>query len=140
MHHWLMKTEPGEFAFEDLEREGQTCWDGVRNHLAQRHLRAMAVGDAVLIYHSVGPKCVVGVARVSRTAYPDPTAEPGAPWMAVEVQPAYRLPTPVTLAVIKQTPELSDIPLIRQSRLSVMPLTAQAFGQLLALGGVPATP
>lgn len=140
MHYWLMKTEPGEFAFEDLEREGHTCWDGVRNHLAQRHLRAMAVGDEVLIYHSVGPKCVVGVARVSRTAYPDPTAEPGAPWMAVEVLPAYRLPTPVTLAVIKQTPTLSDIPLIRQSRLSVMPLTAQAFGQLLTLGGLPTTP
>ncbi|MBK8189133.1 MAG: EVE domain-containing protein [Vampirovibrionales bacterium] len=137
-HYWLMKTEPNEFSYEDLARDGRACWDGVRNHLAQRHLKQMAVGDEALIYHSVGPKSIVGIARITRTAYPDPTAQAGSPWMAVDIEPLKPLPHAVTLAQIKQSPSLAELPLIRQSRLSVMPVSDEAFRELLMMGGLEA--
>ena len=132
-NYWLMKTEPGEFSYEDLEREGWTHWDGVRNHQAQNNMKQMAVDDLVLIYHSVGPKEIVGIARVSKTAYPDPTAEPGSKWIVVDVKPVQKLAQPVHLSTIKQTPELAEIPLIKQSRLSVMPLSKTDYDRLLQL-------
>ncbi len=133
MQHWLMKTEPGEYSWEDLVRQGNTHWDGVRNHQAQNNMKQMAVGDRVLIYHSVGPKEVVGIAEVSKTAYPDPTAKPGEKWIVVDVKPLEPLKTPVKLATIKESPDLRDIPLIRQSRLSVMPLSKAEYDRILEL-------
>jgi predicted RNA-binding protein with PUA-like domain len=134
MNYWLMKTEPETFSFDDLLKDGKTHWDGVRNHQAQNNMKAMRVGDQVLIYHSVSEKAVVGIGKISKTAYPDPTAAPGEKWIAVEVQPVKKLPKPITLQTIKNTPALSDIALIRQSRLSVMPLSKNEVDQILALG------
>lgn len=133
MQYWLMKTEPGEYSWDDLVRQGSTHWDGVRNHQAQNNMKQMAVGDRVLIYHSVGPKEVVGVAEVSRTAYPDPTADPGEKWIVVDVKPVEPLKNPVKLATIKATPELQEVALIRQSRLSVMPLKDTEYERILSL-------
>lgn len=131
--HWLVKQEPGTYAWDDLVRDGRTCWDGVRNFQARNNLAAMAEGDAVLFYHSGDEKAVVGIARVARTAYPDPTTkEPG--WVAVDLVPVDPLGKPVTLAAIKAVPALKDVPLIRQSRLSVMGLTKGAFDAIVKLG------
>lgn len=133
-NHWLMKTEPGEYSYQDLEREGRTHWDGVRNHQAQKNMRAMVVDDLVLIYHSVGPKKVAGVAKVVKEYYPDPTANPGEKWQVVDVVPVKAFAKEVSLAEIKARDDLADIALVRQSRLSVMPLTATEFKALLAMG------
>lgn len=132
--HWLMKTEPNEFSYADLERDGKTLWDGVRNHQAQNNMRAMKKNDLVLIYHSVGPKTVVGVAKVSQEHLPDPTAKPGEKWQVVEVKPVKAFAQEVSLAEIKAHPKLAEIPLIRQSRLSVMPLSVVEFNTLLKMG------
>lgn len=136
-HHWLVKTEPGEFSFQDLERDGKTVWDGVRNYQARNNLMAMAVGDAVLVYHSIRDKAVVGLAQVSRSAYPDPKDNPEKTWQVVEIVPIRPFRQPVTLDVIKQTPDLANIALIRQSRLSVMPLKPEEFKTLLEMGQCP---
>ncbi|MDH4378620.1 MAG: EVE domain-containing protein [Vampirovibrionales bacterium] len=134
--YWLLKTEPNEFSYDDLVRHGWTHWDGVRNYQARANLQRMAVGDWALIYHSVGPKEVVGIAEVSKAAYPDPTVkEDQNPWVVIDVKPLKAFTTPVTLATIKATPSLADIPLVRQSRLSVMPLEADIFALLCELGG-----
>ncbi len=133
MNYWLMKSEPGEFSYSDLEQQGWTHWDGVRNHQAKKNLASMKRGDLVLIYHSVSDKQVVGVAKVTEEAYPDPTDETGK-WLAVRVEPVQRLAQPVTLQQIKETPALSDIPLVRQSRLSVMPLDEPTFNAILKMG------
>ena len=108
-------------------------WDGVRNYAARNHLRAMEVGDLVLFYHSVKQKEVVGICKVSKTAYPDPTAEKG-DWSVVDVVPVKALAKPVHLHTIKQTPALSEIPLVKIGRLSVMPLEKAAFEKILKLG------
>jgi len=132
--HWLVKSEPFKYAWADLVRDGRTCWDGVRNALARRHLGEMRVGDRVLYYHSNEGKEVVGVARVARAAYPDPTsADPR--WLAVDLVPVRPLPSPVSLAAIKTDPRLAGIALVRQSRLSVMPIEPDHFARILALGG-----
>ena len=130
---WLVKTEPSTYAWDQLVREGRTRWDGVRNFAARNHLAGMREGDRVLVYHSGDAKAVVGVARVAREAYPDPTAREGS-WLAVDLEPAKALAKPVTLAEIKADASLRGIPLVRQSRLSVMPLPAQGFERILALG------
>ena len=132
--HWLVKTEPETYAWTDFMRDGRTDWTGVRNFLARNHLRAMRVGDAVLFYASVSTKAVLGVARVSRAAFPDPTATDG-DWSAVELASGRALPRPVTLATIKAEPVLAQIALLRQSRLSVMPLTPAEFARVVELGG-----
>ena len=131
--YWLVKTEPSEFSFDDLLRDGVTVWDGVRNHQAKKNLMAMAIGDWVLLYHSVTEKAVVGLAKVSKAAYADPTDNPDERWQVVEIEPVKPFHTRVTLAMIKATATLAEIPLIRQSRLSVMPLSARDFDTLLAL-------
>lgn len=133
MNYWLVKSEPGEYSFEDLEHEGRTMWDGVRNYAARNHLRAMKEGDLVLFYHSVKQKEVVGICRVVREAYPDPTAEKG-DWSVVDVVPLKRLKRPVSLKEIKAAPELQNIGLVRIGRLSVMPLSKEEFEKILELG------
>ncbi len=125
-NYWLVKQEPGAYSWNDFVRDGRTDWTGVRNFLAQKNLRAMRKGDAVLFYHSVSDKAVVGIARVTREAFPDPTAKEG-DWSAVELEPVKALKKPVTLAQIRQEPKLRDIALVRYARLSVQPLGKAEF-------------
>lgn len=131
--YWLVKSEPEAYAWTDLVRDRRTAWTGVRNYAARLNLNAMKRGDRVLFYESVTTKAVVGIAEVTKTAFPDDTAdEPG--WVAVELKAVEPLAQPVTLAQIKAEPSLADIPLLRQSRLSVMPLPAAAFKKIVQLG------
>ena len=130
--HWLVKSEPGAYCFERLVREGRAVWDGVRNAQARNHLAAMGEGDLVLFYHSGEGREVVGVAKVARTAYPEPGASDPR-WVAVDLVPVRPLARPVSLAEIKADRALATIPLVRQSRLSVMPLEAAAFERIAEL-------
>jgi predicted RNA-binding protein with PUA-like domain len=130
---WLVKSEPSTYAWDDLVRERSTCWDGVRNAQARNHLAAMRAGDRVLVYHSGAEKAVVGVARVAREAYPDPSADDPR-WLAVDLVALRGLARPVPLATVKADAKLREIPLVRQSRLSVMPIPKPAFDRILALG------
>lgn len=134
MNHWLVKQEPEAYSWHDLERDGKTVWDGVRNFQARNNLRQMQIGDKVLFYHSVKPREVVGIAKVVKKAFPDPTTDDPR-WDAVEIAPVKALPRPVSLDEIKQVAELQDIALIRQSRLSVMPLTKSEFETIVRLAG-----
>jgi predicted RNA-binding protein with PUA-like domain len=131
--HFLVKSEPFKYAFDALVRDKKTRWDGVRNFEARNNLRAMAVGDLLLYYHSNEGKAVVGIAKVVRTAYPDPTADEG-DWSAVDVAPVMALKVPVTLETIKADPKLADMLLLRRSRLSVVPVTPVEFKRVLELG------
>jgi predicted RNA-binding protein with PUA-like domain len=132
--HWMVKSEPTTYGWADLVREGKTAWTGVRNFAARLHLRAMRTGDDVLFYHSVVGKEVVGIAKVTKPAYPDPTADEGE-WVSVDLAPVKPLQRPVTLAQIKKTPALQTLPLLRQSRLSVMPVSAGEYAAIVKLGG-----
>lgn len=132
MNHWLVKQEPTAYSFDAFLKDGGTAWTGVRNFQARNHLRAMRKGDKVLFYHSVVGKEVVGLAEVVREAYPDPTASEG-DWSCVDLRPVRKFAKPVTLEEIKAEPSLADIALLRQSRLSVMPLSATEFQTLTAL-------
>jgi predicted RNA-binding protein with PUA-like domain len=132
---WLLKTEPGEYCYQDLVRDGKTKWDGVRNYQAQNNMRQMALGDQALIYHSVGPKTVVGVAKVVKAAYPDPAEPKDSKWILIDVAPVGALAEPVGLHTIKADPKLNTIALVRQSRLSVMPLARVEFDRIISLGG-----
>jgi len=132
MNHWLVKQEPSAFSWQDFVRDGKTAWTGVRNFQARNHLRAMKVGDKVLFYHSVTGKEIVGIAEVVRTAYPDPTATEG-DWSCVDLRPVAALQRSVSLETIKSTPPLREIGLLRQSRLSVMPLTPVEFRTIIKL-------
>jgi predicted RNA-binding protein with PUA-like domain len=134
-HYWLVKQEPETYSWDDFRRDKGTAWTGVRSFPARKNLRAMAVGDEVLFYHSGGERAVVGLAKVRKAAYPDPTAEPGEDWVCVDLAPVRALKTPVPLATIKARPSLQNIALVRQSRLSVMPLGPEEFREILALGG-----
>jgi predicted RNA-binding protein with PUA-like domain len=131
--YWLMKTEPESFSFDDLVRDGSTEWDGVRNYQARNNMREMQVGDPVLIYHSVGPREVVGIARVSALAHQDSTTNDER-WQCVDVEAVKPLIQPVSLASIKDDPGLADIALVRHSRLSVAPLKRAEFLRILSLG------
>lgn len=132
--YWLVKSEPSTYSFADLQRDGRTDWTGVRNYAARLHLNAMRPGDRVLVYHSVDEKAVVGTAEITKAAFPDTTSkEPG--WVAVELKAGKPLARPVTLAQVKATPALSKMALIRISRLSVQPVTADEFKAVLKLGG-----
>lgn len=130
--YWLVKQEPSAYSWDDFIRDGKTAWTGIRNFQARIHLRAMRIGDPVLFYHSVTGKAVVGIAKVVREAYPDPTAQDG-DWVCVDLAPDRPLKSPVTLAEIKETAGLAQIGLIRQSRLSAMPLTAAEFETIIRL-------
>lgn len=129
---WLVKQEPADYPWSRFVAEGGTAWTGVRNYQARNHLRAMQPGDPVFYYHSGTEKAVVGLAEVVRAAYPDPTAREG-DWVAVDLKPVRALPRPVTLAEIKADPTLKNLPLVRQSRLSVLPVAEAEFERLLAL-------
>ena len=131
--HWLVKSEPFKYSWDDLVKDGSTYWDGVRNYQARNNLRAMRVGDYALYYHSNEGKEVVGVAKVTRSAYPDPTTDDDR-WVVVDVAPFKPLKVPVTLAQIKADSELQKIPLVTHSRLSVMPLEKSAFERIVKLG------
>tara|TARA_Y100001934_G_scaffold264759_1_gene342128 strand:+ start:117 stop:566 length:450 start_codon:yes stop_codon:yes gene_type:complete len=131
--YWLVKQEPEKYPWSQFVKDRGTYWDGVRNYQARNNLRAMAKEDLVLYYHSVSEKAVVGVAKVTRVAYPDPTAKEG-DWSVVDLKPVQSMTTPVTLDAIKTDKALADISLIRQSRLSVMPLAAAHFRRILKLG------
>jgi len=131
--HWLAKSEPYKYSFDALVRDKRTVWDGVRNFEARNNLRAMKKGDLVLFYHSNEGKEIVGIARVVREAYPDPTAL-GEDWSVVDVAPVKRLRTPVGLATIKADARLSKMALVRRSRLSVVPVTPAEFDRILELG------
>ena len=135
MNHWLVKQEPDAYPWDQFVRDKGTSWRGVRNFQARNNLRAMKKGDEVFYYHSVTGKSVVGTARVVREAYGDPTAEDG-DWSCVDLIPRQAFPTPVTLEEIKANPALRDIALLRQSRLSVMPLTSAEAELLCKLGGL----
>jgi len=134
MNYWLVKQEPEAYSWDAFVKDGGTAWTGVRNYQARNNLKAMDVGDRVLYYHSVTGKAVVGIARVTRIAYPDPTTDDDR-WICVDLAPFKPLKKPVTLDEIKEDAELCEIPLVKQSRLSVMPLEEAAFRRILKLGG-----
>jgi predicted RNA-binding protein with PUA-like domain len=132
MNYWLVKSEPGAYSWLQLLKDGKTAWTGVRNFAARNHLRGMEKGDFVFFYHSGDEKSAVGLARVEKEFYPDPTAKEG-DWSCVDLVPIKALAKPVTLGQIKGDKNLREMPLVRQSRLSVSPLTKGQFERLLAL-------
>lgn len=139
MAYWLLKTEPSTYSIDQLKSDKRTHWDQVRNFQARNFLRQAKVGDLALIYHSNDDKAVVGVAKVVREAYPDIDPE-GGNWSQIDIAFVQKLERPVPLAEIKSTPALKDIPLIRQSRLSCMPVTAGHFKTVTALAQKPVAP
>ncbi|MBC7952896.1 MAG: EVE domain-containing protein [Rhodospirillaceae bacterium] len=135
MSHWLVKSEPGAWSWDDQMRDQVTAWTGVRNYQARNFLAAMKLGDTCFFYHSVEQKRIVGVVEVVREAYPDPTAEDSR-WVCVDVKAVHPVPNPVSLAQIKDEPRLAEISLIRQSRLSVMPIADEHWQVLCGMAGV----
>jgi predicted RNA-binding protein with PUA-like domain len=135
-HYWLVKSEPSTFSWERFLKEKGARWDGVRNFEARNNLRAMKKGDQALFYHSTTGKVIVGIARVAKEAYPDPTAK-GEDWSAVDLVPVAALPHPVSLARIKADPILGQMALVRRSRISVVPVTAEEFARVRALSQAP---
>jgi len=134
MSRWLIKSEPQVYSFLQLQNDGKTSWDGVRNFEARNNLRAMKKGDLALYYHSVKGKEIVGVARVVREAYRDPTAPKDEDWVSVEVAPVKPLAKPVSLASVKANAKLASILLVKRSRISVVPVTDAEFGEVLKMG------
>lgn len=135
MNHWLMKSEPDAFSWDDLVGKGRAEWDGVRNHLAQSHMKAMKTGDRAFFYHSNIGLEIVGVMEIVAAAAPDSTDETGK-WIAVHVSPVEPLKRPVTLKEMKADPALADMVMLRQSRLSVSPVTRAQYDHILRLGGL----
>ena len=127
--NWLFKEEPSNYSFDALMKDKKTVWSGVKNPLAQKHLRAVKKGDAIFYYHTGDEKSVVGIARAIGDAYPDPNDKSGKA-SVVDVAPVKKLPRPVTLAEIKADKAFADFPLVRISRLSVMPVTAQEWARI----------
>jgi predicted RNA-binding protein with PUA-like domain len=132
--YWLVKSEPETYSWDAFVRDGRTDWTGVRNYAARLHLKAMNPGDEVLFYHSNEGKAVVGIARVTKPAFSDATADEEG-WVAVELAPVAALKKPVELATIKADATLQQIGLVRQGRLSVMPLQPAEFARIVKLGG-----
>ena len=133
MNYWLIKSEPSKYSWEKFVAEGRAVWDGVRNYAARNNLRDMKEGDHLLYYHSNEGLQIVGIARVVREAYQDPTTDEPA-WLAVDISPLRALPRPVTLAEIKLAPQLKDMALIKLSRLSVGPVTKAEYDFILKMG------
>ena len=135
MNRWILKTDSDVYPFDQLERERRTVWDGVSNAVALKHIRCMAPGDELLIYHSGGTKELVGLARVTSAPYPDP--KQGDPRLTVvDIQVDRRLPHPVSLASIKADPDFADLGLVRMPRLSVIPVPEMQWKKVLAMAGV----
>jgi predicted RNA-binding protein with PUA-like domain len=133
MQYWLVKSEPFKYSWNQFVADKETFWDGVRNYLARNNMRAMKKGDLVLFYHSNEGMEVVGIAKVSKEHYPDPTAEDDT-WSVVNLKPVKKLKNPVKLATIKSEPRLAQIQLLRLNRLSVTALTPHEFDVILQLG------
>ncbi len=133
MNYWLVKSEPSEYSWQQFVKDGRTHWDGVRNYQARNNLKAMKVGDLVLFYHSVKAREVVGIARVVREHYPDPTTDDDR-WVVTDVVPVEELAKPVSLDRIKKDPRLENIALVRQARLSVLPLKREEFDAIVEMG------
>lgn len=133
MKYWLVKSEPFKYSWDKFNEDGRTFWDGVRNYQARNNLREMKEGDLVLFYHSNEGKNVVGIAKVVKESYQDPTTE-DTNWVVVDLSPVESLKNPVSLEQIKAEESLKDISLIRQGRLSVMPLKAEEFDKILEMG------
>ena len=132
--NWLMKEEPSNYSYDDLARDGRTAWTGVRNPLAQKHLRSIRKGDRIFFYHTGNEKAVVGVARAAGNAYQDPADRTGKLY-AVDVEPVKKLPAPVTLASIKADKAFAAFPLVRMARLSVMPVSDDEWKRIEGLAG-----
>lgn len=135
MAHWLVKSEPGTWSWDEHVAKGKDSWTGVRNHQAKAHLAAMRPGDQALYYHSGEDKAVVGVSEVVGAAYPDPTDETGK-FVAVDLRAVKPLKRPVTLSEIKADPSLKDMVLVKNSRLSVQPVSAEEWKRVVAMGGL----
>ena len=135
MAHWLMKSEPSSYSWQDLVRDGSTEWDGVRNNAARLHLKAMKAGDEAFFYHSMDERAVIGIMRIVRAAAPDPK---DSDWVSVKVEPVRALEHPVTLKAIKADPRLAKMELIRQSRLSVAPVRDEEWAVVLEMARSPA--
>ncbi len=133
MNYWLVKSEPGAYSWQQFEKDGKTYWDGVRNYQARNNLKAMNEGDLVLFYHSVNEKQVVGIARVVKEHYQDPTTDDNR-WVVVDLVPEKAFKNPVSLSQIKADARLENIALVRQARLSVMPLKAEELDTIVELG------
>lgn len=133
MNYFLVKTEPEEYSFDRLLKEGKVVWDGVRNYQARNNLKLMKKGDQVLVYHSVSDKEVVGIAEVIKDHYQDPKDKTET-WVVVDLKPIKKFKTPIPLEVIKNNKTLSNLPLIKQSRLSVMPISKESFDFIKNLG------
>ncbi|MBA3898371.1 MAG: EVE domain-containing protein [Sphingomonadaceae bacterium] len=134
MQYWLMKSEPAKYGWDDLVRDGRTVWDGVRNHQVAIWLRSMKTGDRALFYHSVEELAAVGIMEVVDEAHPD-ASDPTGRFVAVDVAPVKSLATPVTLAAMKAEPKLADLPLFRQFRLSIVPLTDVEWATVMRMAG-----
>jgi predicted RNA-binding protein with PUA-like domain len=138
MAHWLLKTEPDEYSWDDQVKRGSKgeAWTGVRNFTARRHLKEMKKGDKFFFYHTGDEKQIVGIGKVIRESFPDPTAEKNEPWVAVTTTADKPLPRPVTLATIKAEARLRDMVLVKYGRLSVQPVTADEWKIVCKLGGL----
>lgn len=132
MNYWLVKSEPDVYSWDQFQEEGETVWSGVRNYAARIHLNGMKKGDPVMFYHSNSGLEIVGIAKVIREAYPDPTTDDER-WVAVTIKPFKKLKKPVTLKIIKEVKTLKDIALVRIGRLSVMPLTKTEYDTIIEL-------
>lgn len=132
MQYWLLKSEPDVYSYDELVKDGETIWDGVRNHQAANNMKAMKVGDKAFYYHSNIGREVVAVVNISKLAAQDPTDETGR-WVAVSVKPEKKLARPVTLTEIKQNPFFEDFALVRQSRLSVVPVEKKYWDEILKM-------
>ncbi len=135
MNYWLVKSDPETYSWSKMKSDKRTFWDGVRNFQARNYLKEMKVGDLVLFYHSQSDKSIVGITKVVKEHYPDPTTDDKR-WVVVDLEAVEDLKQPVTLEQIKQNPVLSNIPLVKQQRLSVMPLTKEQYNEILKLGGL----
>lgn len=132
MAYWLVKSEPSTYSFQQLMKDGSTTWDGVRNYAARNHLRSMKKNDDVLYYHSMDATEIVGIAKVSKTAFPDPTADDDT-WSAVELKAVKPLKNPVSLAAVKKNPALKNMALVRLGRLSVQPVTDEEWEEVMRM-------
>lgn len=130
MNYWLVKTEPGTYSWDDLEKDKKTTWDGVRNFQARNHLKSMKKGDRVFIYHTGEEKAIIGIANIIKESFPDPKA---GDWIVVDLAPDKKLKKPVTLAQIKATKSLAGMVLVRSSRLSVQPVQEDEFNKVISL-------
>jgi predicted RNA-binding protein with PUA-like domain len=135
MAYWLVKSEPFKYSYQQLEKDKQTLWDGVRNYAARNHLKTMKKGDQVLFYHSNEGLEIVGIAKVAREAYEDPTTDEDA-WVVVDLKPYKRIKKPVTLEQVKADKRLKDMALVRLGRLSVQPVTEEEWNVIMELGGM----